>query len=66
MAFARAGLHVFGVHLDRKATLVNAERIAAEVRSLGRGDAELVLRSGGTLRLSRRYRPALSTWLNGG
>ena len=33
---ARAGLHVFGVHLDRKATLPNAERIAADVRASGR------------------------------
>ena len=36
LALARAGLDVFGVHLDRKATLANAERIAAEIRALGR------------------------------
>ncbi len=36
LALARAGMHVFGVHLDRKATLPNAERIVAEVRGLGR------------------------------
>ena len=36
VALARAGLHIFGVHLDRKATLPNAERVAAEVRALGR------------------------------
>jgi enoyl-[acyl-carrier protein] reductase III len=36
VALARAGLHIFGVHLDRKATLPNAERIAAEIRDLGR------------------------------
>ena len=36
VAFARAGLHVCGVHLDRKATLPNAERVASEVRRLGR------------------------------
>jgi NAD(P)-dependent dehydrogenase (short-subunit alcohol dehydrogenase family) len=36
LACARAGLNVFGVHLDRKATLPNAERIAAEIRALGR------------------------------
>jgi len=36
LALARAGLHVFGVHLDRKATLPNAERIAGEIRALGR------------------------------
>jgi NAD(P)-dependent dehydrogenase (short-subunit alcohol dehydrogenase family) len=36
LALARAGLHIFGVHLDRKATLPNAERIAAEIRALGR------------------------------
>jgi enoyl-[acyl-carrier-protein] reductase (NADH) len=29
-------MNVFGVHLDRKATLPNAERIAADIRALGR------------------------------
>lgn len=38
----------------------------AEVRSLGRGDAEVRLADGTALRLSRRYRSALSAWLNGG
>ena len=36
LACARAGLNIFGVHLDRKATLPNAERIAGQVRGLGR------------------------------
>jgi NAD(P)-dependent dehydrogenase (short-subunit alcohol dehydrogenase family) len=36
VGLARAGLHVFGVHLDRKTTLPNAERIAAEIRAAGR------------------------------
>jgi enoyl-[acyl-carrier protein] reductase III len=36
VALARAGLHIFGVHLDRKATLANAARVAADVRALGR------------------------------
>jgi NAD(P)-dependent dehydrogenase (short-subunit alcohol dehydrogenase family) len=36
LALARAGMNVFGVHLDRKATLPNAERIAGEIRALGR------------------------------
>jgi enoyl-[acyl-carrier protein] reductase III len=36
LGLARAGLHVFGVHLDRKATLPNAERVASDVRGLGR------------------------------
>ncbi|HWM76306.1 MAG TPA: SDR family oxidoreductase [Methylomirabilota bacterium] len=36
MALARAGLNVFGVHLDRKATLPNAERLAAEIKGMGR------------------------------
>jgi NAD(P)-dependent dehydrogenase (short-subunit alcohol dehydrogenase family) len=35
LALAHAGMSVVGVHLDRKATLPNAERIAAEVRRLG-------------------------------
>ena len=36
LALARAGMSIAGVHLDRKATLPNAERIAAEVVRLGR------------------------------
>src|SRR6266699_2703444 len=36
LALARAGMNVFGVHLDRKATLANAERVAAAIRALGR------------------------------
>ncbi len=36
LALARAGLNIFGVHLDRKATLGNAERIVGEIKSLGR------------------------------
>src|SRR2546430_9684120 len=36
LALARAGLHIFGVHLDRKATLANAERIAGQIRARGR------------------------------
>jgi NAD(P)-dependent dehydrogenase (short-subunit alcohol dehydrogenase family) len=36
VGLARAGLHVFGVHLDRKATLANAERVVADVRAAGR------------------------------
>src|SRR5437867_11043536 len=36
LALARAGLNIFGVHLDRKATMPNAERISAEIKALGR------------------------------
>lgn len=36
LALARAGLHVAGVHLDRRATMQNVERITAEIRALGR------------------------------
>ncbi|PYO02490.1 MAG: 3-oxoacyl-ACP reductase [Candidatus Rokuibacteriota bacterium] len=36
LTWARAGLDVFGVHLDRKATLANAERIVAAIEALGR------------------------------
>jgi NAD(P)-dependent dehydrogenase (short-subunit alcohol dehydrogenase family) len=36
LALARAGMHVFGVHLDRRATRANADRIAGEIRALGR------------------------------
>jgi enoyl-[acyl-carrier protein] reductase III len=35
LALAGAGMSIAGVHLDRKATLPNAERIAAEIRRLG-------------------------------
>lgn len=43
-------------------TIVRLDRIA-ELRSRGRGDAEVVLADGSTLRLSRRYRSALPTWI---
>jgi NAD(P)-dependent dehydrogenase (short-subunit alcohol dehydrogenase family) len=36
VARARAGLDVFGVHLDRKATLANVEWIVAAIEALGR------------------------------
>ena len=36
LALARAGLNIFGVHLDRKATLGNVERIVSEIKGLGR------------------------------
>jgi len=36
LALARAGLNVFGVHLDRKATLPNVERLVGEIGALGR------------------------------
>src|SRR3989442_11254628 len=34
LALARAGLNIFGVHLDRKATLGNVERIVSEIKAL--------------------------------
>jgi NAD(P)-dependent dehydrogenase (short-subunit alcohol dehydrogenase family) len=36
LALAKAGLNIFGVHLDRKSTLPNAERLAREIKGLGR------------------------------
>jgi enoyl-[acyl-carrier protein] reductase III len=36
LALAEAGMSIAGVHLDRKATLPNAERIAAAIRGRGR------------------------------
>ncbi len=36
LALGKAGWNVFGVHLDRKATQANAERIAGEIRAAGR------------------------------
>jgi len=36
LALARAGMNIFGVHLDRKGTLPNVERIVGEIRALGR------------------------------
>jgi enoyl-[acyl-carrier protein] reductase III len=35
VALARGGYHILGVHLDRRATLHNAERVTAEIRSSG-------------------------------
>ena len=36
LALAKAGMHIFGVHLDRKATMPNVERIIAEIKHAGR------------------------------
>ncbi len=36
LALARNGFHIVGVHLDRRATLPNAERVVAQVQSAGR------------------------------
>ena len=36
VALAHAGLNVFGIHLDRRATLPNAERVIADIRAAGR------------------------------
>ena len=36
LAFARAGVDIIGVHLDRRATMPNVERIIAGVRESGR------------------------------
>jgi NAD(P)-dependent dehydrogenase (short-subunit alcohol dehydrogenase family) len=36
LALARAGCHIFGVHLDRKATQANAQRVVADIQALGR------------------------------
>src|SRR5262249_8488501 len=33
---ARAGCHIIGVHLDRRATLSNVERIKTEIKAFGR------------------------------
>ncbi|HRY45318.1 MAG TPA: SDR family oxidoreductase, partial [Thermoanaerobaculia bacterium] len=35
IALAKAGRNVFGVHLDRRATLPNVERIAGEIEGAG-------------------------------
>lgn len=36
VALARAGYDIFGVHLDRRATLANAEHIVQRIREIGR------------------------------
>jgi len=36
LELASLGLNIFGVHLDRKSTLANAERIVGEIRAFGR------------------------------
>jgi hypothetical protein len=46
-------------------TIVRLE-LVSEVRGVGRGDACVRLRDGTELRLSRRYRPALRSWLERG
>jgi len=36
LALAAGGMHIFGVHLDRKATIQNVERIITEIKRVGR------------------------------
>lgn len=36
LALAQQGLHIFGVHMDRRATLGNVDRILAEIKARGR------------------------------
>src|SRR5215468_3695499 len=36
LELARRGMDIFGVHLDRRATLPNVERIVGEITGLGR------------------------------
>ncbi|RMF92809.1 MAG: SDR family oxidoreductase [Nitrospinota bacterium] len=36
LALAQAGMNIFGVHLDRKSTLPNAERIVSQIKAMGR------------------------------
>ena len=36
LELARLGMHIFGVHLDRKGTLPNVERITGQIRAAGR------------------------------
>src|SRR5207244_11426471 len=36
LELARRGMDIFGVHLDRRASLPNVERIVAEIRGMGR------------------------------
>lgn len=36
LELAKSGLNIFGVHLDRRATLANADRIAEEIKKMGR------------------------------
>ena len=35
LELAGLGMNIFGVHLDRKSTLPNAERIVGEIKNLG-------------------------------
>jgi len=36
LELARNGFHIFGVHLDRKTTLPNVDRITGEIKNMGR------------------------------
>src|SRR6266545_4410565 len=51
MALARAGMDIFGVHLDRKSTQPNAERILRERNEMGRVRVMLHSLAFGTLKL---------------
>jgi len=36
LALARAGFDIFGVHLDRRQTMANVERITGQIKEAGR------------------------------
>jgi NAD(P)-dependent dehydrogenase (short-subunit alcohol dehydrogenase family) len=36
LELARNGMHIFGVHLDLRSTLPNAQRVVAQIQELGR------------------------------
>src|SRR3990167_367623 len=36
LELARNGMNIFGVHLDRKTTLANVDRIVGEIKNIGR------------------------------
>ena len=38
LELARAGMHIFGVHLDRKATMENVENVRSGIEKAGRND----------------------------
>ena len=36
LELARAGMHIFGVHMDRRGTMVNVENLRDEIQSAGK------------------------------
>jgi enoyl-[acyl-carrier protein] reductase III len=66
LALARNGFDIIGVHLDRKSTVANAERIAGEIRELKRQALFFNVNAADSLRRSEVIQASNETAASGG